>query len=173
MMTEKAGLFLKIVVAAFLVNMLFRSCAPILSGQHPLIGRPAPDFRLAMLKGAERNMTDYRKGQPAIILFWATWCPYCRSELTKLSRERDDFARKGIRMILVDVKESQQVAKEYIQAQGVPFDVFWDKDGMVARTYRITGFPTFFLIDGGGRVKAAENRLPENFEDLLLGSPVP
>lgn len=42
------------------------------SFQHPLNGKPAPDFALRGIDGKPHRLSDYR-GKPAVIVFWTTW----------------------------------------------------------------------------------------------------
>ena len=49
------------------------------------IGRPAPDFSLTSLDGAEVSLSGLR-GTPVILNFWATWCDPCLSEMPLLEK---------------------------------------------------------------------------------------
>lgn len=40
--------------------------------EHPLNGKPAPDFVLHGIDGKQHRLSDYR-GRPAILTFWTTW----------------------------------------------------------------------------------------------------
>jgi peroxiredoxin len=163
-------LFLKVLVLAVLVNMFLRSCGISLTGTNPLVGRPAPDFTLNTLSGRARNMTEWRGGQPAVIFFWATWCPHCRTQLQELSKQKQDIERKGIKIILVDLEESGQVVADYIRKREVAFDVMLDNEGIVGRQYNVRGLPAFFFVDHEGRIVAAGHYLPSGYADMLLGA---
>src|SRR5688572_762465 len=49
----------------------------------PLLGRPAPEFRLELFGGREVKLEDFR-GKAVFINFWASWCPPCRAEARDL-----------------------------------------------------------------------------------------
>jgi peroxiredoxin len=162
-------LFLKIMVVAVLLTAVLKSCSPFSQETHPLTGQPAVDFTLSTLSGQEQNMAAYRNGRPAIIFFWATWCPHCRTQLKELAQQRSDIEGKGIKLILVDVGESLQEVKDYVQAQGISSDVFLDEASQVAEEYRIVGVPTFFFVDQDGMVTDVRNYLPQGYQEILLG----
>ena len=115
-------------------------------------------------------MSLLRSGQPAMIFFWATWCPHCRSQLTELTQQREDIEEKGIKVILVDVGEDAQKVKAYFNANNISLDTFLDQDGVVANDYKVIGVPTFFFVDTEGTVVAAEHSLISDYEEILLGS---
>ena len=162
-------LFLKIAILIIALLVIFKSCGPFLGVSNSLIGQPAPDFTLGTLSGQEKNMAQFRSGQPALIFFWATWCPHCRKQLQELTQQREDITEKGIKIILVDVGEGVQEVRAYMDAQEILFDVFLDQNGVVASDYRVVGVPTFFFVNKEGTVIAAEHVLPNNYEEILLG----
>ena len=50
------------------------------------MGTVASDFTLPTLNSGSVNMTELRGGRPAMIFFWATWCPPCREEAAYLAQ---------------------------------------------------------------------------------------
>ena len=114
--------FLKIVIFVAALIFAFKSCGPLSGTHNSLIGQQAPDFTLETLKGQKVSMVQFRGGQPAMIFFWATWCPHCRRELKDLTRQRTQIERKGIKIILVDVGESLQEVKAYFDANNISFE---------------------------------------------------
>ena len=161
-------LLLKIFVltAAFLI--IIKSCSPFLGVDNPLSGQLAPDFTLETTSGQEVNMTQYRGGQPAIIFFWATWCPHCRKQLKELTQNRQAIEANGIVLILVDVGESLQKVSEYINANNISFDIFIDESTETANAYEIVGVPTFFFINREGFIIDVKNILPDDYQKILL-----
>lgn len=138
--------------------------------ENPLLGESAPDFTLNTLKQQGVNLTAYRAGQPAILFFWATWCPHCREQLTVLHQQSPGLAAKGIRIVLVDLGEPAPQVQSYMQKNDLDFDVFLDEESVVSEAYGVVGIPTFVLVDAKGIVRAVEHEIPDGYEKLLLAS---
>ncbi len=134
------------------------------------INKPAVDFTLRDLKGNDVNMTKYRNGKKAIIFFWATWCPHCRTALKGLTQEKADIEAKNIKIIIVDVGEASDEVREHILKNKINLDVLVDTDSTLAEPYNIEGVPTFYYVDEGGIVRAIEHSLPKNYEQLFVKS---
>jgi len=160
---------LKVIVLTAAFVVIIKSCSPFLGRDNPLVGKLAPDFTLDTIIGQEINMTQYRAGQPAMIFFWATWCPHCRTQLKELTRNRQAIEASGIKIILVDVGESLQKVGEYINVNNISFNVFLDGSTETASVYKIAGVPTFFFINGEGVIIDVKNVLPGDYQKILLG----
>lgn len=148
-----------------------RATGQYLAFENPLLGKPAPDFTLKTLGAGDVNLAAFRAQGPALIFFWATWCPHCREQLAELSPRIDEIEQKGIKVLLLDLGENEETVKKYVSKRGIREDrVFLDVDSAVAEQYGIIGVPTFFFVDRSGIVKSVEHSLPEDFEKILLSS---
>ena len=81
---------------------------------------------------SERHPASYRvgvselAGRPAVINFWASYCPPCRAEmplLQKLVGQRSDM-----RLVLVDEGDSSQAARSFLSSVGVTQAALLDSD---------------------------------------------
>ena len=136
--------------------------------ENPLLGEAAPDFTLKTLNGKPMNMTQFRDQKSAIIFFWATWCPHCRAALKELEQQKDQIEKKGIKIILVDLGETEKEVGRYIKTNKINLTVFLDEESSLNDPYAIIGVPTFVLVDSDGIVKAVEHALPPNYEEILI-----
>ena len=134
---------------------------------NPNIGTPAKDFTLKGADGSEINMTKFREGSKAILFFWATWCPHCRAALHKLNENRQEYVKKDIKVLLVDIGEDAPMVNAYLKKNGIDMMVVLDEEQSLADSYGIIGVPTFFLLDKNGVIRAAENALPDDYEEIL------
>jgi len=157
----------KTIFVIFLLFLVLRSCGP-LGGSSPLTGKPAPDFQLSDVQGNVVDMTSWRSGRPAILFFWATWCPHCRTQLQSLSVQAAAMRSKGIGILLVDVGEKPAGVAAYLEQNHIDLPTLMDVDNEVSRQYRIAGVPTFIFVGGDGMVMRVTHHLPEDYESILL-----
>ncbi len=164
-------IFVRSLLLCFLIFSVLgpsQAMGQFFASEHVLVGEKAPDFTLEMVSGKKASLTKFRKGNAAIIFFWATWCPHCRTQLRELWAESSAIEKKGIKIVLVDIEEGAPQVRSYLEKYGIEFDVFLDQASSVAGKYSIIGVPTFFFIDKSGVVQAVEHAIPENYEEILL-----
>lgn len=136
--------------------------------ENPNVGQVAPDFTLDTLKAKNVNLTKFRDGKSAIVFFWATWCPHCRTALKELNIKAAQFEGKGIKLVIIDIGESAGEVKAHLAKNKIDFDVFLDEESSLSEPYGIIGVPTFYFLDDQGVVKAVEHSIPDNYEEILL-----
>ena len=118
----------------------------------PLIGKPAPAFRLPVLHEAGRRVTDKDlRGAPYLLNVWGSWCPACRDEHPVLTR----FAEaKRVRVVGFNWNDEHADAMAWLEEFGNPYwIVVADREGQVAIDWGIYGAPETYLVDGAGVVR--------------------
>jgi thiol-disulfide isomerase/thioredoxin len=115
----------------------------------------APALALRDLDGREHRLADY-KGKVVVINFWATWCEPCREEMPSLQRLADAMAGKAFVLLAVDMAEGEPRVRDFLrQMPGTPlrFPLLLDRDGAVARAWKVKLLPTTLIIDPAQRIR--------------------
>jgi len=161
----------KVILMAVLGMLVFSPPAArgqFIFDENPLVGKQAPDFTLKTLEGSEVSLNQYRGTDPALVFFWATWCPHCRDELRTIAKQADLFQKNGIKIVLVNLEENPRQVKAFVDKLKLPYNnVFLDETSKVGEQYSIIGLPTVFFIDKDGVIARMEFGLPENFMETL------
>lgn len=166
-------IFIRLVLLSVLILGACLSFHPTQAmGQLPffgnsLMGKTAPDFTLKSLKGETVNFSKAREGQRAIIFFWATWCPHCRTALKELNDDYDNIQKKNIKLFLVDLGEDARDVGAYATARNIKADILLDETSSLSQEYSIIGVPTFVFVDEKGIVTTVEHAFPSNYDELF------
>lgn len=125
------------------------------SGGAPAVGRPAPDFTLAVLGDGEITLSDL-KGRPVLINFWASWCPPCRVEMPDLVRAFEQHEDQGFIILGIDLtfQDSVPDVRAFVEEFEMSFPVLLDETGEVtAEKYRLLGLPMSVFVDREGIIR--------------------
>lgn len=123
------------------------------SSDAPLTGHKAPEFALKSLQGSQVSLADF-KGQVVLLDFFSTWCPPCRAAVPMLQEFETKYKDKGLKVISIDQGESQSLVGAYAKETRYSALMLIDEDGSVSERYKVTGLPTFVVIDQKGKVAA-------------------
>ena len=134
--------------------LLLAACSR--SGGGGLVGKPAPEFSLADLKGNAVRLANF-KGRVVFVNLWATWCEPCRQEMPSMQALYTTLAGRDFEMLAVSSDQSKrEVIERFVLANQLTFPVLLDPDLQVADRYRVTGYPETFVIDRNGTIVAHE-----------------
>ena len=137
-------------------------------------GDIAPDFTVEMLDGSKVTLSALQ-GKPTLLIFWATWCPPCRLELSKLQEHIIDRYGDKINVLPISRGEERAKVEEYISKMGYTFAVGLDGDQSIYRKYATNYIPRCFVIDAKGKVlysgvgydEAIAKKVEQNIEKAL------
>lgn len=135
----------------------------------PLIGKPAPAFRLSRLAdaGVQIGPEDLR-GKVWLLNVWASWCVSCREEHPVML----ELARSGaVPLIGLNYKDEREAGLKWLAQHGDPYLASaYDRDGRVGIDYGVYGVPETFVIDKAGviRLKHTGPVTPQALRDVIL-----
>jgi len=145
-----------------------------------LFARPAfsADQAIAWIGKGESGNTivfDPQKLQrPAVLLFWATWCPYCEALMPYIQKVYDAAGHSRLDIYAIDIKDDGDPAL-VLRKRKNTFTLVRDGDA-IADKYGVKGTPGLFLVDRRGSIvyRRVGGDSPEKVETALrekLGLP--
>jgi thiol-disulfide isomerase/thioredoxin len=109
------------------------------------------------------------RDRPAVLLFWATWCPYCKALMPYVQKVYDAAGRDKLDVYAIDFKEDDDadpVAE--LRERGQTFTLVRDGDAIAAQ-YGVKGTPGLMLVDAHGQIvyRRSGGDAPEKVEAAL------
>jgi peroxiredoxin/outer membrane lipoprotein-sorting protein len=120
------------------------------------VGEAAPDFAGSDQSGEPVALSGFR-GRVVVLAFWTTWCQECLSGLKTLDRLRAEGAEKALTVLGIGPEPPGRV-QAFLDEQGLTVRTVNDRDGALARLYRIRALPTAIVIDRDGKVASHVER---------------
>jgi thiol-disulfide isomerase/thioredoxin len=124
-------------------------CLAIPSGVYALDSQVK--FKAKTLDG-ETFSTDSVHGKIVLVQFWATWCPYCKSDASALDAVAREFQDQGLLVLAVDVAESKKTVTKYLAESPRECKIVLMTDTNLAAWFSPKSFPYYAAIDRTGNL---------------------
>ncbi len=114
-----------------------------------MLGRPAPEFRLADPKGSQHGLVDLQDARLVAVVFVGTECPLTRLYGRKLASLAAAYAGRGVQFVAID-SNLQDTAPEiaaWANEYDITFPVLQDVGNQVADQFAAVRTPEVFLLD--------------------------
>ena len=119
-------------------------------------GKRAPDFSLYSIDGAKFTLSQFM-GHKVIINFWLEGCPACEAEMPLLQTAYDKYSRDQLIILAVNVRGEPDKVNYFVAKEKLTFPVLMDSQGDVDGLYRSPYFPTSYIVDTKGIIRAVLN----------------
>ena len=129
----------------------------------PLVGHPAPNFSLALLRPENGKSTlslSNFKGKAVVLNFWASWCEPCKEEAPLLESSWKQMQAQGKDVVFlgIDDQDSNNNGLSFVQLNRLTYPIVVDADGSVIIKYGLTSLPDTIFINRNGTVLSRESR---------------
>ena len=125
----------------------------------PVVGKPAPNFRLADMNGKPVTLADYR-GKTVVLEWHNPGCPFVQKHYGSgnMQKAQAAAAREGVVWLSINSgapgKQGHMdgaAAKELLAKSGAkPAAYLLDPKGVVGKTYDAKTTPHMYIVDGKG-----------------------
>ncbi|MCX6240765.1 MAG: redoxin domain-containing protein [Bacteroidetes bacterium] len=129
-------------------------------------GSVAPDWKLVSLKGDTVSLKQLR-GKVVLLDFFYKSCYPCRLAIPHLQEIHKKYGAQDVVVVGIDaVDKKTDELKAMLDKEGVSYTVLLaEKD--LAKKYQITGYPTVYILDRGGKVFYASSGFGESLAKIF------
>lgn len=101
------------------------------------IGDSCPEFSLPLIDGTTIS-NDALIGKVSVIQFTASWCGVCRKEMPHLESDVwQEFKGEDFILLGVDLKESPEKTKSFVEEMKVTYPIALDTNGYVFEQFTL------------------------------------
>jgi len=122
-------------------------------------GEPLPDVQLIRADGTTTSLQGKYRNKNLVIMFWGSWCPYCKEQLAHAEEFRKVVdAYEDTEFILInklDTNKEETIAKakNYLEEKNITFDSYYDEGLEIYSKFGIKLIPTTIILDRAGVVR--------------------
>ena len=117
-------------------------------------GKPAPDLAVKDMQGKPLTLSSLR-GKMVLLDFWATWCGPCRADAPSLDKLYRKYGEKDLAIVGISVSEPREIVEKFLKEHPHDYAVVLSSENEMLRTYQISVFPTYIVIDREGNIAVA------------------
>jgi DsbE subfamily thiol:disulfide oxidoreductase len=150
------------------LRVLLASCLFAVLSVTALAQQPVPAWEGKGADGQAIHFDPQHLQRPALLLFWATWCPYCKALMPYLQKVYDAAGKDKLDVYAIDFKDEDGDPVAELKERGNTFTLVRDGDA-IAASYGVKGTPGLFLVGRDGMIayKRSGGDAPEKVEAAL------
>ncbi|MGI6656663.1 MAG: TlpA family protein disulfide reductase [Desulfobulbus sp.] len=152
----------------WLIFFLLLPCA-VLAMNRVEVGGPLIPFKGSGLDGESIDLAASIGNKPVMLVFWASWCSACKSEMPKINKLVDLYGERGMEFVSINVGHNDSVrrARAFARKTGMQYPTLFDERGVVSEQYQLRGVPTIIIADKRGVIQFQNHWVPEIPEQIF------
>lgn len=146
--------------------------------KHLEVGATAPDWMMTDIEGRQHSLyAELDKGQNVVMVFWASWCKFCRELMPELHLFQLSLPQKTARLFAMNIWEDGDPVG-YFDSHDIKLPLILKAD-TIARRYNIQGTPGVVLVGEDKKIRYIRkndesiNGTIRALQDLLLDRYIP
>jgi len=117
------------------------------------VGAQAPTATVQSLDGQSLQLAKVIGSRPALLEFWATWCPNCKELEPTLNAVQTKYAgRVQFVTVAVAINQSLERVRRAAAAHHMPPTIVYDANGAAATAYDAPATSYVVVINSSGKV---------------------
>nr|WP_321465918.1 TlpA disulfide reductase family protein [uncultured Desulfobulbus sp.] len=132
-------------------------------------GQQLIPFKGTDLDGHAIDLSQSIGSKPVVLVFWASWCPSCRSEVPKINQLAEKYQSRGMEFVAVNVgyNDSVERAQAFARKTQMHYPAYFDGSGKVTEAYQLIGVPTIIVADKHGVIRFRNYMAPDISEETF------
>jgi thiol-disulfide isomerase/thioredoxin len=129
-------------------------------------GKPAPTMEGVDLDGRPMTLADFR-GKVVLVSFWATWCGPCMRLIPHERSLLERFKDKPFAIVGVNADREREALRRALEKTEITWRSFQNErpgKASIAEEWKVSGWPTLYLIDHEGIIGRRWNGVPGDKE---------
>lgn len=117
-------------------------------------GSRAPSWQATGFDGKSVSFPQVAAGKPAVIIFWASWCSYCKAFMPHLKKIQEEYGADALEIVAVNFAEDKGGGSDpdaYIKDTGITLTAIRSGEA-IAAAYGVKVVPGLMVVDSGGIV---------------------
>ncbi len=146
--------------------LLLLSISLVHADELPLnIGGTAANWTLQTSKSESLDYYQDSEDKVSVIIFWASWCPYCATLMPHMEVIYRKYRNKGVKFYAVDIYEDGKIDPvSYFENKGFTYTMLLDGDEL-AKQYGVKGTPAVYVVD---KEKKVVYKRPAGVTDVMV-----
>lgn len=141
----------KLIFCILLLTLLVLAQGMV-SAQQLELPTEMPEWQLQTQNGLQVSSQDYA-GQPLVLHFWSTDCPYCKRLQPGLDELAQDYATEGLQILAISLNEVQGAKpQDELIARGLQLKTLVEGESLGFDNFKIFGTPTTIFVAPDGAI---------------------
>ena len=117
------------------------------------VGTEAPPATVEDVEGNPVELLELIDGRPALLEFWATWCPLCEELQPQLDQLHATYGDEiALVAVGVAINQNPRRIRRYLEEHEPGYPHLYDARGVAVRAYQAATTSIVVILDAEGRV---------------------